>query len=66
MSGLGKRLCVYGINTPAHFVKASKAGIDVMMTDSVRTIITLLGRKPAPSVAIDAGIIDAGIVDGRP
>jgi glycerophosphoryl diester phosphodiesterase len=46
--GLDKRLCVYGINTPAHFVKASKAGVDVMMTDSIRTITQLAGRRPEP------------------
>jgi len=60
VNGLDKRLCVYGINTPAHFVKASKAGVDVMMTDSVRTIMTLLGRRPAPPAAIDGGIAEGG------
>jgi len=46
VSGLGKRLCVYGINTRAHFVKAAKAGVSFMMTDNIRAISVLAGRRP--------------------
>ncbi len=59
VAGLDKRLCVYGVNTPAHFVKASKAGVEVMMTDNVRTLVTLLGRARLPAVAGDAGMADS-------
>lgn len=59
--GLDKRLCVYGITTPAHFVKAQNAGVDVMMTDSIRVVLALANRKPPP---IEAGRSDAPGPDG--
>ncbi|HSO35195.1 MAG TPA: glycerophosphodiester phosphodiesterase, partial [Labilithrix sp.] len=60
VKGLDKRLCVYGINTPANFVKASKAGVDVMMTDSVEVLTRLLGRGRGPAASPDGGATEGG------
>lgn len=62
VNGLGKRLCVYGINTPAHFVKAQNAGVDVMMTESIRAVLSLANRRPPP---IDGGGADRPGLSGR-
>lgn len=54
VAGLDKRLCVYGILTPADYLEARRAGVTVIMTDSVTTILALAGRKP-PAKDVDAG-----------
>ena len=56
VTGLDKRLCVYGILTPAHYVAARRAGVSVIMTDSITTILALAGRKP-PGTSADAAAI---------
>lgn len=72
VTGLGKRICVYGINTRAHFVKAANAGVSVMMTDNIRAISVLAGRRPtrpgavSPEGGAEAGGPEAGGPDGGP
>lgn len=56
VGGLGKRLCVYGVLTAADYLKVRRAGVTVIMTDSVTTTLALAGRKPSTAeTAVDAG-----------
>lgn len=59
--GLGKRTCVYGIGTPEQFLTATRAGIDVLMTDSIRTVSSLLGRRPIPGDAAAVTSLEASV-----
>lgn len=45
-AGLGQKLAVYQVNSPAQFLEAEAAGVQAMMADSIYTICALLGRRP--------------------
>lgn len=43
--GLGQRVAVYQVNTPVQFIEAEAAQVSAMMSDSIRTLSAMLGRK---------------------
>ena len=45
-AGLGQKLAVYQVNSPAQFLEAEAAGVRAVMADSIYTICALMGRRP--------------------
>ena len=43
-AGLSQNVSVYQVNSPRQFLEAESAGVDAIMSDSIRTIRSMLGR----------------------